>query len=127
MDIDITDITTRISAEMNSLISDNNLYKDFLNDPNYNDYLGIVCDRDCLSRIISENDAGMPPVKTLLDIVDERGVDIGILTRIQKNRIGRFMKLIFIDIIEYDDYTQRKNVSKLNSHGVRSAFIYSRE
>lgn len=88
----------------------------------YRDCLEIIGNKDHLCRIVKENNAeDVPPVKTLINIMDENNLDPGALHGPESQYMGELMAFVFKKIFGYEEQTRKATVE---IHGISSATYY---
>lgn len=94
----------------------------FTGTPLFYQCMGMISSIPFLNEIIAENDRGIPPVQTLLELFEKHGVQIQELTDFDSICIGEFMAFLFKHILGYR--SQKDNVPINNSFGVKTAALY---
>lgn len=124
VEIDYEQIANITRTTIGNLLSRCSLYRNFINRPHYNDLLEIVTNECYLEQLVDKNSEGIPPVETLLKLLDENSINIGIIDSYYARQMGYFIRLIFTDIMQYDIPMRRRKIKYLNNHGIGSAYLY---
>lgn len=112
--------------QINKQITDDftNFYKNTSNFPGtslYNECMNIINNISELRCIIFANDMGIPPVKSMLTILERKGVLSGNITGMESQCIGSLMAFLFKVILSYQNQKDRISVKKL---GVKTAALF---
>ena len=87
----------------------------------YNKCMKIICNSDDLRCIISANDAGIPPVKSLLSMLGDRGLLKEDISNLESPCMGSLMAFLFKQVFHYKN--QKDNLS-VNMFGVKTAALF---
>lgn len=98
----------------------------FINTPLYNQCLKIIGNTFALGEIGLQNDSGIPPVQTLLSILDEYVDEPKELSNYDSVCIGELMAFVFKQVLGYKG--QKEHVPIKDNFGVKTAaFYYDRQ
>lgn len=95
----------------------------FISTPLYHQCIRIISNVFALGEIGVNNDRGIPPVQTLLSLLEECGYKTEELSDYESICMGELMAFVFKHILGYK--SQRDNVTiKENSFGIKTAALY---
>lgn len=113
------------------IIKDNftGIYKNasgFINIPLFNQCMKIISDASRLKELVSENDNKIPPVQTILRLLEEYADEPKELSNYDSICIGELIAFVFKQVLGYK--SQKEHVPIKDNFGVKTAaFYYDRQ
>lgn len=114
----INTIEKRITDEFTSIYKN---ASNFPGTPLYNECIKIINNVSDLRCIIFANDLGIPPVKSLLFLLDKRGIITENVTGIESQSMGSLMGFLFKKVFQYQNQKDRLSVKMF---GVKTAALF---
>ncbi|MCI5586870.1 MAG: hypothetical protein MR384_03160 [Lachnospiraceae bacterium] len=114
----ISYIKTQITDNFTSIYRN---ASNFPSTPLYNECMKIICDVSDLRCIIFANDLGIPPVKSMLTILGNRGILKSDIAGIESQSLGSLMGFLFKQVFKYQNQKDRLTVKM---YGVRTATLF---
>ena len=96
---------------------------DFPDIPLFYQAMALIGSADALIKIVDKNDRGVPPVQTLLRLLDEHGFEPAKPTDDDRRHLGMILAYVFKHVLQYEDQKANIPVEK-NQWGIRTAALY---